>query len=145
MTWTPRLRLLGSALCVVLMLGCAWAARAVAELYWSSPGTKSIFRANFGGSGPLTSFSGEAFGTPSFGGIAVGAGHIFWTWGGGIGRANLDGSEPDKSFIGGEGITDVAVGGEYLYWSGGGGKIGRAIVNGSKVEPNFITGIPGGA
>jgi hypothetical protein len=116
-----------------------------AALYWSSPGTTSIFRANLDGSESLTLLSGPAFGNPTFGGIAVGANHIYWTWGDGIGRANLDGTEPNKNFISGiENIQDVAVRGDHLYWSGE-GKIGRANLDGTRVEPNFITGIPGGS
>ena len=93
-----------------------------------------------------TLVSGSAFGKSSFGGVAVGGGYIYWTWEDGIGRAKLDGSEPDKEFITGiEGITGVTVGGSHLYWSGGGGNVGRANVDGSEVEPHFITGIPGGS
>ena len=151
MTRAPRMPL-GLTLCLALVLGCCCAAPAGADLYISSPTTSSIQRVNLDGSGALTLLSGEpTLGAPAFGGVAVGAGHIYWTWGDGIGRANLNGSEPNKNFITGkaevwsEGITDVTVSGNHLYWSGGGGRIGRANVNGSEVEPNFIPEVPGGS
>jgi hypothetical protein len=65
---------------------------------------------------------------------------------GGIGRANLDGSEPDQSFL--PGLPNfaplapaVAVDGSHIYWTGltyeG---ISRANLDGSEVIPNFVPG-----
>src|SRR4029079_5787800 len=60
-------------------------------------------------------------------GIAVDARHIYWTGQPGIGRANLDGSEPDNAFIPGALGGNVAVDGQYVYWSNAtAGTIGRA-------------------
>ena len=141
-----RPRRLGRAVCLVLLAACCSAAPAGADFYWSSPGTNSIFRADRGGPEPMTLVTGGSLGSAVLGGVAVGAGHIFWVWEEGIGRANLDGSAPNTSFITGiEGITDVTVSGNHIYWSGGGGRLGRANVDGSEVEPNFITGVPGGS
>jgi hypothetical protein len=52
-------------------------------------------------------------------GVAVAAGHIYWTnWGSAsIGRANLDGSGVNQTFIRGLGSPcGVAVEGAHLYW-----------------------------
>lgn len=99
-------------------------------------------RARVDGSGLQTILTAEKLDS----GVAVGAGHVYWSWAGGIGRANLDGSEADPSFVkGGEGITGVAAMGEHIYWAGPGGVIGRAKLNGTEVEPEFIKGITGGA
>ena len=139
-----RVSLSGLAFCLACLIACALSAPAGADLYVNSPETESILQANLDGSGLVTLLSGEAsFGAPGFGGIAVGGGHIFWTWEGGIGRANIDGSEANKDFLEIP-AQDVAVRGNELYWSGG-SKIGRANVDGTEVEPNFISNIPGGS
>src|SRR5690349_5928730 len=71
--------------------------------------------------------------------------YVYWGdySGGTIGRANLDGTGVEDSFIqtGGE-PRAVAVDGSHIYWANyAGGTIGRANLDGSGVEPNFITGI----
>jgi virginiamycin B lyase len=72
--------------------------------------------------------------------------YIYWanTNAGTIGRANLDGSEVDQSFItGATAPAGVAVDGDHIYWSNIWGGIGRADSSGSEVEQNFITGTNG--
>ncbi len=70
---------------------------------------------------------------------------LYWTSGNpeAIGRAELDGSGAESSFIDfGEGETEpngVAVQGEFVYWSEFAGAIGRAKLDGSEVEEAFIT------
>ena len=63
-------------------------------------------------------------------GVAVDAQHVYWanSGNGTIGRANLDGTGVDQSFITGANCpAGVAVDGQYLYWANGGnGTIGRA-------------------
>jgi hypothetical protein len=87
-----------------------------------------------------------ATGAPT--GIAVDAGHIYWanTADGvdadTIGRANLDGSGLDQSFI--SGATDpigVAVDAQHVYWTNGPGTIGRANLDGSGIDQSFISGL----
>src|ERR671911_356892 len=66
---------------------------------------------------------------------------VYWANNGGgtIGRANLDGSGVDQSFITGAGEpVGVAVDGEHVYWTAG--TIGRANLDGSGVDQSFITG-----
>jgi hypothetical protein len=73
---------------------------------------------------------------------------LFWSSGGvvstpeTIGRAELDGSGVDPTFILLKEETEpagVAVEGEYVYWTEFFGAIGRAKLDGSEVESTFIT------
>jgi hypothetical protein len=65
-----------------------------------------------------------------------------------IGRANLDGTDPNPTFItGANDPTDVAVDGQYVYWTAltttgrpPAGAIGRANLDGTGANPSFITG-----
>lgn len=79
--------------------------------------------------------------------LAVDSAHIYWISNSdphAIGRANLDGSNADSSFIelsGDDSPTHaLAVAGGHIYWDSQSG-IGRADVDGSNVDPAFITGI----
>ncbi len=75
---------------------------------------------------------------------ALSAPQIYWAneGSGTIGRANLDGTGVNQSFIaGGSGITGVVVDGQHIYWTNqGSGTIGRANLNGTGVNQSFITG-----
>ena len=139
--WRRLARIVCLGVIVALAGPAASSAIAGGTLYWTSPSTNAIMRAEAGGSTPQTVLKAEKLDS----GVAVAAGHIYWSWAGGIGRANLDGSEANASFIkGGEGITGLAVAGEHIYWGGPGGKIGRANLNGTEVNAEFITPISGG-
>ena len=82
-------------------------------------------------------------------GVAVAGGHIYWTNGEFVGRANLDGTVVNRRFIRtAGGPCGVAVYRGHIYWglSKGGlahpsTTIGRANLNGSAVNDQFITGI----
>ena len=72
--------------------------------------------------------------------------YIYWTsteqsappGGGSIGRAALDGSDVEPSFLHVD-AQWIAVDAQHLYWTDpGGGSIGRANLDGSDVLPNFI-------
>jgi hypothetical protein len=71
--------------------------------------------------------------------------YVYWGdyQGGTIGRANLDGTAVEDSFIQAGGKPNaVAVTSSHIYWANEtGGTIGRANIDGTAVEPNFITGI----
>ena len=85
---------------------------------------------------------------------------VYWTWNitppttqaSGIGRANLDGTGVNQSFIAGVApvvyTTGLAVDGAHVYWASGfgpgpvGSGIGRANLDGTGANPRFITGIP---
>jgi hypothetical protein len=77
-------------------------------------------------------------------GVAVDGGHIYWTSleSRTIGRANLDGSAPDRTFISGvSSPCGVAVDGGHIYWgSFVGNSIGRADLNGEAVDETFVEG-----
>ena len=59
-----------------------------------------------------------------------------------IGRANLDGSEPNQNFLPAEPYfaPAVAVDGSHVYWTSGSQTIERANLDGSEVIPNFVPG-----
>ncbi len=118
-------------------------------VYWANRMT--IGRATRDGTGVNQSFIG-ASGTQW---VAVDGSHAYWTSShpgpigpeGGepttytIGRANLDGSGVDLSFITG-GTNDmegIAVDGQYMYWANrDSGTIARANLNGTGVNQSFI-------
>ncbi|MGH9159480.1 MAG: carboxypeptidase regulatory-like domain-containing protein, partial [Vicinamibacteraceae bacterium] len=68
--------------------------------------------------------------------------HIYWGSTDAIGRANLDGSEPNPSFVTGASVPyGVAVDGEHIYWTNADGDtVGRANLDGTGANPNFIPG-----
>ncbi|MBS1844466.1 MAG: hypothetical protein JST53_08630 [Actinobacteria bacterium] len=71
--------------------------------------------------------------------------HAYVYWGdyqaGTIGRANLDGTNVNDSFIHTGGTPlQLAINSSYIYWANEpGGTIGRAKLDGTQVEPAFIT------
>src|SRR5262245_5390082 len=73
------------------------------------------------------------------GGQAVVSRHVYWVNGhaGTIGRANVDGTGADESFITGAGYpVGVAVDSNYVYWAGDipDGTIGRANLDGTGAD-----------
>lgn len=77
-------------------------------------------------------------------GIAVDANHIYWVTEHAIGRAGLNGSNIEPSFIrlAGPAVNGIVVAGGYIYWGSNLGQtIGRARLDGRGVDPDFITGI----
>jgi len=64
-----------------------------------------------------------------------------------IGRANLDGSSPNQSFISGcTGPFGVAINTQYIYWTNNDtNTIGRANLDGSSANQSFISGCNGPA
>jgi hypothetical protein len=74
--------------------------------------------------------------------------HIYWTnlGIGTIGRANLNGTNPNQNFIPSEYASNavgLAVDSNHIYWAnqgfGGNGTIGRANLDGTNPDRNFIT------
>ncbi len=133
---------------VLAGVGCG-AADAQGYVYWSDngPGIASngstLGRANNDGSAVTHSLLTGA-GAP--GGIALDGEHVYWadTQQASIGRAHLDGSGADDTFVanatGGSASSpvDVALDGTYIYWTDGARYIGRAKIDGEDVEPHFI-------
>lgn len=67
---------------------------------------------------------------------------VYWVNNGSatIGRANLDGTNVDQSFITGATPCGVAVDGAHIYWgTGSGNTIGRANLDGTGANQGFIT------
>jgi hypothetical protein len=155
----PRSRLARRAALVLATLTVATlalAAGADASVYWTNNDTGTIGRANLDGTGVDQSF---ITGANHPDGLAVDDAHVYWTNDSGtIGRANLDGTGANQSFIAAptSGGSAVAVDDAHIYWvskfsdpdpggSPGGlprtGAIGRANLDGTGVDPNFISGI----
>jgi virginiamycin B lyase len=128
--------------CVAIATG---AASAQAYVYWGiagpdGSGGTTLGRADLDGSGVTHSFAG---GASNPGPIAIDGAHIYWAndGTGSIGRANLNGSDPDPTWIPnlGESAAGIAVDGSYIYWTDSeAGYIGRATLAGTDVKPTFI-------
>ncbi len=110
----------------------------------------TIARANLDGSGLNLSFldlpAWSSDGGP--GGIVIGGGYIYWFDGSRIGRANVDGSNPQDRFITGVGgslVEGFGIDSGHLYWdsnySGGVGSISRVNLDGTGLNKNFISGL----
>jgi hypothetical protein len=117
------------------------------HIYWSSAYHHAIQEADLAGNtkGNLLSFGAGTVACC----VAVDATHLYWGefsgGNGSIGRANLDGSSPNETFIGGlDRITGLAVYGGHIYWSNSGDRaavanhIGRANVDGTDVNQTFV-------
>ena len=73
---------------------------------------------------------------------AASTGHIYWgenssSATGTVGRATVDGTKVNQSFIPG---PAGATGAAHVYWTNGTGQIGRASLDGTGGDQNFITG-----
>jgi hypothetical protein len=136
--------LAGALLIALALLIAAPEARAN-FVYWTSgePGS-GIARAKLNGGGLDKGF---ITGLSHPRGVATDSRFIYWTQGdatnGSIGRANLNGSTPNQLFIPhGAGVGDpsgIAVTPSSIYWQHDGNRIGRANIDGTGVDPDFIT------
>lgn len=136
---------LGGALLISLMLLPGAPAAHANFVYWTSgePGS-GIARAKLNGGGLDKGFI-AGLNHPH--GVATDSRFIYWTQGdatnGSIGRANLNGSTPNQLFIPHEaGVGDpsgIAVTPSSVYWQHDGNRIGRANIDGTGVDPDFIT------
>ena len=135
------------ALLATLLLSLALTSRADALIYYSHGlvggwGSTSIGRADLDGSDPDNGFIGRV---GLLADLAVDDDHIYWAPSlpsqGLIGRANVDGTGVDGSFITGldfgDNFTNLTVDASHIYWAGGDG-IGRANLNGTGVDESFI-------
>jgi hypothetical protein len=117
-------------------------ARDADHLYYvSGNDARGISRVDVDGTDAIPNFIPLA--TPWLSGIAVDDQHIYWTNAetGNIGRANIDGTGVNHTFItGGTFPWDVTVDGNYIYWSNyGTTTIGRANLDGTGVNQGFIS------
>jgi hypothetical protein len=112
------------------------------QIFYSDPGDDSIGGADLNGTKVNNKFITGASGIQEM--TAVN-GYIYWANGTAktIGRASLDGSGVNQSFIstgGANGPVGVAVEGQYIYWTDGGDDtIGRANLDGTGVNNAFIS------
>jgi virginiamycin B lyase len=114
------------------------------HIYWGNYSGNSIGRVDLDG----TSNKSVNFVTGANGptGIALDGQHIFWssTNNNSVGRVDLDGtSNKNLNFIPDPLAPDaegVAVFGGFLYWTSSTGSIGRAPIDGSNPNRDFITG-----
>jgi hypothetical protein len=120
-----------------------------AAVYWTSE--HGIGRANLDGEAVEQSFIGPSFARFACG-VAVGHAHVYWSDpdAGTIGRARIDGRDPDPSFItGADSPCGVAVDRAHVYWTNGtfdypepaAQAIGRANLDGSGVDQSFISSV----
>ncbi len=131
-----------------------------AAIYWGNSNTLgrvnldgSYYLDGYGPGGLYIGYNGDS-GIAGVCGVAVNETHIFWgdRANGRIGRANLDGSEPNLGFItGASEPCGVAVSNSHIFWANNGsngtssaeldGSIGSARLDGTSVDQNFIDGI----
>jgi hypothetical protein len=121
-------------------------------VYWANTGTgNSIGRAKINGTGTNNAFIG---GLNNVHGVAVDSKFIYWTQGSAgtstIGRANLDGSNPNPNFIPNSSALNfasaapqaaIAVTGSTIYWANA-TTVGRANIDGSSPTSPIVN--PGG-
>jgi hypothetical protein len=136
------------------------------HIYWANGATGTIGRANLDGTGANQDFIDTGLGASGVCGVFVDGAHIYWGTNsvspsnpnpappvpdGTVGRANLDGTGVDNTFISRPGVPFPIPCGEdgvYLYWASGGTpgasrNIGRARLDGTDVQPDFLTGHAG--
>lgn len=118
-----------------------------AAIYWGSG--LPVGRANIDGTYAESSFipsvSGEGGTATPCGGVAVNVSHVFWAdpFRDVIGRANLNGTEPNYSFItAADNPCGIAVDESHIYWANfAGNTIGRANIDGSEPTQHFIDAV----
>ena len=116
-------------------------------IYWTNARTGTIGRAPLsGGTAGLNNSLVDTLGPPT--GVAVDSvnGSLYWTLSpaagqGVIGRANLDGTSPNRTFLHGLfGAQGLALDSTHIYWGNGPNQIGRVNLDGTNLIPGFILG-----
>lgn len=114
------------------------------DVYWVNGGDPgSVGTAHINGADPDQDL---VTGLASPCGVAVADGSLYWAseGSGTIGRANLDGSDADASFVTAPGACGVAVDETHVYWtSRSSDSIGRADIDGTDPDAEHITGALG--
>ena len=123
------------------------------HIYWAHGDdfNGAIGRANLDGTGVEPNFVPHSAGVISPGGVAVSESHVYWTskTADNIGRANLDGSQPNSAFIAETHSTcGIVAQGNFLYYTvdangGPAPAIARAPIGGGAPDDTFIP-VPGG-
>jgi Low-density lipoprotein receptor repeat class B len=124
-------------------------------IFWIAKEDLEIGRANLDGSGVIENWIRGGFCNPY--GLAADSTHLYWadqyyadycslSGQGAIASANtVVGIPPRKLLLLTSKPVRLAVDGAHLYWSNGAGSIGRANLDGSGVNPTFVTGTSGSA
>jgi virginiamycin B lyase len=131
-----------SAIALVLVAAsCVFAAPAGASgyVFWGNDEHAVIGRADRDGTNVDRAFAQTPAPARH---VAVSQGRVYWNWGGGIGRANADGSgDPTQTFVTGLGSSGRALTADdaFVYWSRGfTSEIGRVPIAGTPVEYSFL-------
>jgi hypothetical protein len=136
-----RLGPLAALLALSLALGLGLASRADAFVYWANPNGGSPGRGLIGRMNNDATNDNLAFitGASAPCGVAVDSAHVYWAnrSATGIGRANLDGSSPNQSFIPIGASCALAVDSAHVYWAAG-NSIERANLDGSGANEFYI-------
>jgi hypothetical protein len=109
------------------------------SLYWTDEQDNSIGRANLDGT-HVKKIVHVGLG-PAACTLAIAGGYAYWGSDNGfsIGRISLTGGHPNPNFISGVGGScGVTIAGKYIYWDNGSDSIGRANLDGSGVNHQFI-------
>jgi hypothetical protein len=111
-------------------------------IYWTTGFEGKVWVTDIGGLNPPKAIVDHS---PSPCDLALTSTNLYWADRdhGTVSRANLDGSAPLKLFSVSSYVSNIAVEGDYLYWVGsqsGIGFIGRTSLDGTQVNPAFLTG-----
>ena len=113
-------------------------------IYWTNARTGTIGRAPLsGGTSGINNSLVDTLGPPT--GVAVDSvnGSLYWTLNPGagqgvIGRANLDGTSPNRTFVRGLfGAQGLTLDSTYIYWGNGPNQIGRVNLDGTQPHPGI--------
>jgi hypothetical protein len=112
------------------------------KVYWANGGSPGSLGRSHGAFSPTQSFIGS---TDDPCGVAVTNTHIYWTnrAGNSIGRAGLDGTNPEQTFLPATAPCGVAVDGAHIYWSNANDTIGRANLDGTGIDQSLVVGAQG--
>lgn len=134
------MRGIAAVIAAVVLLAIGASSRAEAFIYWADPFANTIDRASSDGTSIQYGFVGPESANAACA-IAVDDQFIYWgrQAGGTIGRARLDGSNVQPSFISGlANPCGVAVDSTHIYWADSEQAIGRANLDGSSPDDEWI-------
>jgi hypothetical protein len=100
-----------------------------------------IERANLDGTGTVRPLVTSVPADNPVCGLAVDRNYVYWATGATVARAKRDGSGLDTGFIGTPAVSCVAVDGAHIYWVTATGGVGRANLDGTGVNADFIAGL----
>ncbi len=108
------------------------------HIYWANSYEMALGRANIDGTDVDQSFIDTGYNVPC--GIASNTSNIFWNRDS-LDRADIFGQNITQPFIPKVGGCGIAIDGSHIFWADLETRIGRANLDGSDVNPKFITGL----